>query len=56
MTQGEFLSRVPVPIEAIPLRRVAQPEEVGKLIAFLLSDDASYINASVHQIDAGLVS
>jgi 3-oxoacyl-[acyl-carrier protein] reductase len=36
-----------------PLRRVAQPEEIAELIAFLVSDRASYITGSVVAIDGG---
>lgn len=38
----------------IPARRYGMPEEVAALVAFLASDDARYINASVHSIDGGL--
>jgi len=56
MTQNpEFRANVSVPLDGIPLRRQAAPEEVGKLIAFLLSDDASYISGSVYNVDAGLL-
>lgn len=43
-------------LERVPLGRLAQPEEVGKLIAYLLSEDASYVNGEVVRIDAGLLS
>ena len=36
-----------------PLGRYADPREVAKLMLFLASDDASYINGSVHMIDSG---
>jgi 3-oxoacyl-[acyl-carrier protein] reductase len=36
-----------------PMRRAARPEEVGKLIAFLASDDASYITGQLVVIDGG---
>ena len=36
-----------------PLGRYAEPREVAKLMLFLASDDASYINGSVHMIDSG---
>ena len=38
------------------LGRAADPGEVGKLIAFLLSDDASYITGAVHVVDAGMTA
>ena len=37
----------------IPLRRVAQPEEIGNTACFLLSDDSSYLNGQVIAVDGG---
>lgn len=37
----------------IAVRREGQPEEVAKLIAFLLSDEASYISGTIVAIDGG---
>ncbi|MFN8185064.1 MAG: SDR family oxidoreductase [Candidatus Nanopelagicales bacterium] len=37
----------------IPLRRYGEPEEFGRLAAFLLSPAASYINGSLVTIDGG---
>jgi len=37
----------------IPLRRLAEPEEVATVIAFLASDDASYVNGVCIDINGG---
>ena len=39
-----------------PLGRIAEAAEVGKAAAFLLSDDASFITATVLPVDGGLTS
>ena len=36
-----------------PLGRLGQPEEVAKLVTFLLSDDALFITGSAQVIDGG---
>ncbi|CAC9435539.1 3-oxoacyl-[acyl-carrier protein] reductase (EC 1.1.1.100) [uncultured Gammaproteobacteria bacterium] len=35
------------------IKRIGEPEEVAKLIAFLVGEDSSYINASILRIDGG---
>ena len=39
--------------EKILVKRYGKPEEVAKLVSFLASDDASYINNTVIRIDGG---
>lgn len=40
---------------SIPLRRYGKPEEVAALVAFLASEQASYINGQQILIDGGLI-
>jgi glucose 1-dehydrogenase len=40
---------------AIPLGRMAQPEEIGSVVAFLAGDGASYVNGTTIFADGGLM-
>ncbi len=40
--------------KAIPMRRVGQPEEIAGVVAFLASDDSSYLTGQVIRVDGGL--
>ncbi|MGX7107987.1 SDR family NAD(P)-dependent oxidoreductase [Facklamia miroungae] len=42
--------------ETIPMRRVAQPEEVSNMIVFLASDEARYSTGSEFVIDGGVTA
>lgn len=39
--------------EALPMGRMGKPEEVAKLVAFLCSEDAAWVNGSCIVIDGG---
>jgi NAD(P)-dependent dehydrogenase (short-subunit alcohol dehydrogenase family) len=41
-------------IDTIPSRRLAEPSEIGRLCAFLSSDECSYINGACITIDGAL--
>jgi 3-oxoacyl-[acyl-carrier protein] reductase len=40
---------------SIPIGRYGQPDEFGRVAAFLLSDAASYMTGATVQVDGGLI-
>ncbi|GEK34123.1 glucose 1-dehydrogenase [Kurthia sibirica] len=54
VVQEDTKAQVEAFAKHIPLKRVAQPEEVSNMIVFLASDDSSYSTGSEFVIDGGL--
>ena len=40
-------------IENTPLRRIGQPEEVANVVAFLVSDEASFVTGAMLEVSGG---
>ena len=42
-------------LDFIPMKRMGKPEDIAKCVAFLASDDSSYITGQVITVDGGMV-
>ena len=42
-------------VQSIPLKRAAQPAEIGRLAVFLASSDGDYVTGSTYVMDGGLM-
>jgi NAD(P)-dependent dehydrogenase (short-subunit alcohol dehydrogenase family) len=55
--EGRNPGNAPVPheriVERIPARRLGHASEVASIVAFLASDDASYVSGSAYTVDGG---
>ena len=56
ITQGDTKAAVDAFAKSIPMKRVAEPEEVSRMVLFLASDDSSYSTGSEFIIDGGLTA
>ncbi|KAF1722309.1 3-oxoacyl-ACP reductase FabG [Pseudoxanthomonas wuyuanensis] len=52
MVSGEVLEEA---LKMIPMRRMGRPEEVAAIVAFLVSEQASYITRQVISVNGGLI-
>jgi len=47
--------RVKIRLQSTPLGRIAYPEDIGNLVVFLVSDQASYITGKIIHMDGGML-
>ena len=40
-------------VDQTPMGRLGKPEEIGRLVRFLLSDDASFVHGAAVVVDGG---
>lgn len=60
IVNGRNPGNAPIPneklAERIPARRLGDPSEVASIVAFLASDEASYVSGSAYTVDGGRVA
>ncbi|MBV8172329.1 MAG: beta-ketoacyl-ACP reductase [Candidatus Eremiobacteraeota bacterium] len=57
--ETEMVAAIPKPaldkvIERIPQRRLGRPDEVARVVRFLIDDDSSYVTGAVYTVNGGL--
>ncbi len=56
MSQEEFRSQiVQAGAQASPLGRIAEPQDVANMVAFLASDEASFVTGQAYNVNGGLL-
>ena len=55
----EMVTKIPQPIldgiiEKVPVRRLGRPDEVARVVRFLLEDDSSYITGALYTVNGGM--
>ncbi|NLB10711.1 MAG: SDR family oxidoreductase, partial [Clostridiaceae bacterium] len=54
VTEGDAVEQIREYAKHVPMRRMAQPEEVANLMLYLASDESSYSTGSEFVVDGGL--
>jgi NAD(P)-dependent dehydrogenase (short-subunit alcohol dehydrogenase family) len=57
--ETEMVAKIPQPIldgiiEKVPMRRLGRPDEVARVVRFLLEDESAYITGAMYAVNGGL--